>query len=48
MIRFIVGAALDRVNNNKPSLLELIEKKDKNLTPKLAPASGLYLTKIKY
>ena len=48
MIRFIVGALIDCVNNNKPSLLELIEKKDKNLTPKLAPASGLYLIKIKY
>ena len=48
MIRFIVGALIDSVNNGKPSLLELIEKKDKNLTPKLAPASGLYLIKIKY
>ena len=48
MIRFIVGALIDSVNNDKPSLLELTEKQDKNLTPKLAPASGLYLIKIKY
>ncbi|MBP5343027.1 tRNA pseudouridine(38-40) synthase TruA [bacterium] len=48
MIRFIVGALIDSVNNNKPSIKELLDLKDKNLTPKLAPASGLYLIKIKY
>ena len=48
MIRFIIGSVVDLDKTRSSSLKELIEKGDKNLTNKIAPASGLYLISIEY
>ena len=48
MIRFIVGELLEIDKTGVGSLKVLIDSKDKNKTPHLAPASGLYLVGIQY
>lgn len=50
MIRIIVGMLLEVGWNHltKEDLKNILEQKNRNLAPKVAPASGLYLYKIHY
>lgn len=48
MIRFIVGSLIEIDRKGFGSIKYLLDSKDKNLTPTLAPSAGLYLMKIKY
>ena len=48
MIRLIIGSLIEIDKTGLGSIKNIMEKKDKNLTNKIAPASGLYLVKIDY
>lgn len=48
MIRFIVGTLIEIDKKEIGDIKVILDAKDKNLTPHLAPASGLYLMSIKY
>ncbi|MCR5741770.1 MAG: tRNA pseudouridine(38-40) synthase TruA, partial [Gammaproteobacteria bacterium] len=48
MIRFIVGSLIEIDKKGFGSIKVILDSKDKNKTPILAPAEGLYLISIKY
>ncbi len=49
MIRLMIGALLDIANNRQNMTIdEIIKRKDKNLTKRIALAEGLYLANIYY
>lgn len=48
MIRLIMGSLIEIDKTGIGSIKSIIDSKDKNLTSKIAPASGLYLVRIDY
>ena len=49
MVRNIIATAITIAKKNTQySLLQIIEKKDNTIIKDIAPASGLYMNKVKY